>query len=85
MASTSQGSTVWGSIAKPRAVPRRPSPSAKHAITHARALATHALPVAERVVGLRTISAARDARELAPGLSTGMAIGADVPAAEPPR
>src|SRR4030095_2803952 len=42
-----------------------------------------ALTVEERAVGLIKITAVRDALELAPSLTTGMAIGADVAAAEP--
>jgi hypothetical protein len=42
-----------------------------------------ALTVEERAVGLIQISAAKAALELAPGLTTGMAMGAEVAAAEP--
>jgi hypothetical protein len=34
-------------------------------------------------VELREISMARDALQLAPGLATGLAIGADIPSSEP--
>src|SRR3989442_4072661 len=37
----------------------------------------------KRAGGLREIALARDALELAPGLATGMAVGADIAAAEP--
>ena len=37
----------------------------------------------KRAGSLREIALARDALELAPGLATGMAVGADIAAAEP--